>query len=69
MCGTDIKYDGMPLATQAWFFMLVCINGSWKLPIGYFLIKSMNAIQKANLIEHCLRYVHESDAIIVSLTT
>lgn len=40
----------------------------WKLPIKYFLIKSINAVQRANLINHCLNYVHESGAIIVSLT-
>lgn len=66
--GTDLKHDGMPVATQAWFFMLVCINSSWKIPVGYFLIKSMNAIQRANIITYCLRYVHKSGAIIVSLT-
>lgn len=63
--GSDRKHDGKALATQTWFFMLVCINGSWKLPIRYFFIKCMDAVQRTNLINHCLNCVHESGAIIV----
>ena len=31
------------VATDALCFMVVAINAGWKLPIGYFLIGSLNA--------------------------
>ena len=37
-CGTEICYDSIPIAKEALVFMLNWINGSWKIPVGYFLI-------------------------------
>ena len=35
--GTDIDDDTTPVATEALVFMVVCINGSWQLPVGHIL--------------------------------
>ena len=29
------------VATDAYVFMVNCVNGRWKIPIGYFLIHSL----------------------------
>uniref|UniRef100_A0A1B0GQR4 Uncharacterized protein n=1 Tax=Phlebotomus papatasi TaxID=29031 RepID=A0A1B0GQR4_PHLPP len=39
------------LATQILQFMIVGINGSWKIPIGYFPIHSMTREAKQNIVE------------------
>ncbi|CAH2097479.1 unnamed protein product [Euphydryas editha] len=55
-------------ATQALVFMLVSINENWKLPVGYFLIASINAERKANLIKICLHKCHEVGVTVTNLT-
>uniref|UniRef100_A0A1A8MMA3 THAP domain containing 9 n=1 Tax=Nothobranchius pienaari TaxID=704102 RepID=A0A1A8MMA3_9TELE len=42
------------VATQALVIMVVAINQSWKLPIAYFLINSMNGKERASLIQESL---------------
>jgi len=37
----EIDCDDSPRARNALVFMLVAINGHWKAPVGYFLIKSL----------------------------
>ncbi|KAK3914018.1 DNA transposase [Frankliniella fusca] len=60
--------DNAPLAKEAWVMMLVAINGSWKMPIGYFLINSLNGVQRSNLLKECLNSLSDSGAIIPSVT-
>lgn len=55
-------------AKHALVFMLVALNGHWKLPIGYFLIDSLNGKERASLLKHCLQLVHETGAMLHSLT-
>jgi len=45
--GTDAKYnetDDIHVAKNALVFLIVSLNGYWKLPIGYFLIDGLNGI-------------------------
>lgn len=44
------------------------MNGNRKLPIVYFLIDSLNAAERANLILKSLTFVHKTGATIISLT-
>lgn len=55
-------------AKEALVFMVNCLNQRWKIPVGYFFISSMNAKDKANLVEACLRCLAESGIKIISLT-
>ncbi|KAJ8928264.1 hypothetical protein NQ314_019215 [Rhamnusium bicolor] len=48
--------------------MVVAVNGSWKLPIAYFLIHSLTAVDKANIIKEALIKLHECGVTIISLT-
>lgn len=42
-------------AKRALVFMIVAINGSWKLPVAYFLVNSVKSQQKATLVEECIK--------------
>jgi len=37
--------------TEALVFMLVCLNGKWKFPIGYFLQAKSTALVQAGLVQ------------------
>lgn len=41
--------DNVRLATSAFVFMAVALNGHWKVPIGYFLIDGLNGAERASL--------------------
>lgn len=49
--GTDTVDGSVPIATEALVVMVVCVNGSWKVSIGYFLINGMTGAERANLIQ------------------
>lgn len=66
--GSKIDSDTLPQAKQALVFMLVCINGSWKLPVGYFLLDTLAASEKAELVKKCLVFLNESGVVITSMT-
>lgn len=65
--GNNVPTEEM--AKDALVFMLTCLNGSWKIPLGYFLINGISADQKANLVKNCIELVHgECGVQIVSVT-
>lgn len=49
--GTGIDEDTLPEAKEALVSMLLAINGSWKVPVGYFLLDSLfqNSISISNV--------------------
>lgn len=51
--GTECSYDNdeNPVAKNALVFMVVCMNGYWKLPIGYFLIDGLTGQERSNLLQ------------------
>ncbi|KAK6168807.1 hypothetical protein SNE40_019984 [Patella caerulea] len=66
--GTELDEDSLPLAKEFLTFMAVSINGSWKLPIGYFFIDGMRGEERKNLVKSCLEQLHEVGVTVVSLT-
>lgn len=66
--GTNIEGDVLPEAKEVLQFMVVCLNGMWKVPVGYFLLAGLSATEKANLVNRCLGFVQESGVIVTSLT-
>jgi hypothetical protein len=52
--GVNMESDCLPLAKEALVFLIVGVNCRWKTPIAYFLINSITAEAKANLIKGCL---------------
>jgi hypothetical protein len=49
-------------------FLIVGVNCRWKIPVGYFLVKSTTAEEKANLVKGCLYMLHKAGAKVISLT-
>ena len=45
--GAEYSYenDDIPLAKNALVFLVVEINGYWKMPIAYFLIDGLNGLK------------------------
>lgn len=66
--GDGVYSDDTPLAGHALVFMVVSIDGSCKVPIGYFLIAGMSGSERANLVKICLRKLHGIGVKVVSLT-
>lgn len=66
--GTGIDNDNLEKAKECLVFMLVSINENWKIPIGYFLITSLNGSQKAELTKHALNLLNDTGVCVVSLT-
>ncbi|GFN91158.1 THAP domain-containing protein 9 [Plakobranchus ocellatus] len=66
--GSGVTNDGAPAATQALVFMVVCVNGSWKVPIGFFFIHGMTGKEKANLVRECLHQLGQIGIKVISLT-
>lgn len=56
------------VATQALVLMVVAINESWKIPIAYFLINSMTAKERANVVRESLVRLHAIGVRVISLT-
>ena len=57
------------VATQAWVFMVNCVNGSWKMPIAHFFISKLNGTQRANLIKMAVENLNETGVITMSVTS
>lgn len=57
------------LAKEALVFLLTCVNGSWKIPLGYFLINGISAEEKASIVKKCIELVHDECGVeIISVT-
>lgn len=55
-------------ATHALVFMVVAINGSWKLPFAHFFTKSINARDLVNLVSLAIDFLNESGVVVTNLT-
>ena len=66
--GTGVDDDSLPAAKDALVFMVVCINGSWKVPVGYFLIDGLSGVEKANLVSNCLERLFHVGVKVISFT-
>ena len=65
----DGEYDDdTSLATHALVFMVEALDGSCKVPIGYFFVDRLNGKQRPNFLGICLKKLHAVGATIISLT-
>ena len=65
--GTD-ENDSSPVAKEALVLMAVAVNGSWKVPCGYFFIDGLNGKERANLVKVCIKKLSDVGVNVVSLT-
>lgn len=67
-CGIDLDNDCNEIAKEAFVLMVVCVNGRWKLPVGYFFSNSLSGSQKSAIILQCCDLIRETGARLISLT-
>lgn len=67
-CGGNIERDDETLATEALVIMAVGVHGSWKLPLGYFLIGGISGTLQGQLVKQCLELLNEVGVNAVSIT-
>lgn len=56
------------IADRVLMFMVVDINGAWKMPVGYFPVKTLNCNMRQNLIEKAIINVEETGARVLGVT-
>jgi len=62
-------FDNAQEATNtALVFLAVCVNGHWKVPLGYFSIHSLCGSKRANLLTKCFELLQETGVICHSIT-
>lgn len=66
--GKGVEDDNMPAAENALVVMLVCINGSWKIPVSHYFINSLSGKEKATIINEILLKLNETGVTITSIT-
>lgn len=47
--------DSVEEANQCLVILLTAMNGTWKLPIGYFLITALNGEKKSGLVQTAIK--------------
>lgn len=65
---TEVDDDSFSIAKEALTFMVVSVNGMWKLPVGYFLTAGLGAAERANLVQQSLTKLHSPGVTVISLT-
>ena len=60
--------DSSPVAKDALVLMAVAVNGSWKVPCGYFLVDGLSGKERANLVQVCIKKLSDVGIEVVSLT-
>jgi Transposase protein len=56
------------LASKVIVFLATAINGSWKIPVGYFFVNGLDHKKRALLLEQCLFFLKDLNADIASIT-
>lgn len=64
----QLSDDNAPEATNALVLMAVSLKHGWKVPFAYFLIKGLNASERANILSEALQQLHEAQADVFSIT-
>lgn len=58
--GKDSEKDEMTEAENALVFMLVCVNGGWKIPVFHYFVKALSGQKQAELTKEILTQLSES---------
>lgn len=67
--GGELQLEGLDVpATEALVFMLVSLNGRWKLPIAYILQNKISAIAQAELVKTVLDHTYQAGITVWGIT-
>ena len=66
--GDGLADDDAEVATEALVVMVVSLDGSFKIPIAYFFIKSMSGKEKANIVMLSIEKLKNIGVKVVSVT-
>lgn len=66
--GNNVDNDDLTPASEALVIMVVSHTEPWKLPIAYFLIKSLTGGEKANIVSEALIRLEEIGVEVLSVT-
>lgn len=55
-------------AKEAWVHLVTSLEEPLKLPVGYFLIHSLNAAERAKVIKQTICHAYDNNVLIVALT-
>ena len=66
--GNGINDDSLPVAADALVFMVVSVDGSWKVPCGYFFVNGLSGEERANLVKVCIERLSDVGVKVISLT-
>lgn len=59
--------DSLPVAKESLVFMVVTVNDNFKLPVGYFLMNGLGALERRNLVKQCLSKLIDVGVDAISL--
>jgi hypothetical protein len=62
--GGCLNVSQTDIAKEALVFMVVAINDTWKIPVGYFLIQSITSDQKATLVTQCVDLILQCGMLV-----
>lgn len=60
--------DNLITAKNALVLMAVFMNESWRIPIGYFLIRSLNSEERANILTLAFELLQKANCKVYSIT-
>lgn len=66
--GIDMEDDDLEPASEVLVLMIVCQTDSWKLPLGYFFIKSLTGQEKCNIVREALVRLNDVNVDVTSIT-
>jgi len=58
----------LPKASSVVVLMIVGVNGHWKIPVAYYFIDSLNSMERANIVNDTLTFLHKTGVLVTSIT-
>jgi len=62
--GKHMNDTDLPKASN----VVVGVNSHWKIPIVYYFIDSLNSMERANIVNDTLTFLHETGVLVTSIT-
>ena len=59
--------DSAPIAKDALVFMVVGVNETWKVPVGYFFVDGLSGKERANLVKVCIKKLYDVGVEVILL--